>query len=286
MEIWFARVIWFALPLTAGVALSDALDAWSSEPAIVAQVLAWSAWTVASFVLLAPRPWGFTILRVLAPAPLVIAITCAWSTGPGVAALAIAAAAAAAVAALGAPVAGAAANALAYGDEERFPLRAPVALLLGPVPLAALVVSAAVTVPSLLLAVGNPIGLLVLATATPTAVLALRALHGLGRRAIVLVPAGLVVIDAMSLAEPVLVPRERITGLARSDVLRPPPDALDLRLGTALGTVELLLREPVTFFHRRARRAGELVSPARVLFAPLRPGALLAAAARRRVVSS
>jgi hypothetical protein len=283
VDIWLARVAWFVLPLTAGVALADAIDDWSSEPALVAQLLAWSAWTLGAFVLLAPRPWGFTALRVLAPAALVIAITCAWSSGAGAAALAIVTTALAASLVLGGPIAAAAANGAAYGDEQRFPLRAPLALLAGPVPLAALLVAAVATLPALMLAAGNPFGLLVLLVGAPSALLALRALHGLARRMVVLVPAGVVVVDALTLSEPVLVPRERVARIERVDVLGAPKGTLDLRLGTAFGTVALRLREPVTFLHRRARRAGELVSPTTVLVAPLRPDALLRAASRRRI---
>jgi hypothetical protein len=283
VDIRLARVAWFVLPLTAGVALADAIDGWAREPAIVAQVLAWSAWTLGAFVLLAARPWGFTALRVLAPAALVIAITCAWWAAAPAAALGVGTTALAAVLALGAGVATASANGAAYGDEQRFPLRAPLPLLAGPLPLAAVVVAATVAAPPLLLAAGNPLGAVVLVVGAPSALLAVRALHGLARRMVVLVPAGVVVIDALTLSEPVLVPRERVASLERSDLLAAPEGALDLRLGTALGTVALHLRQPVTFLHRRARTEGALVSPTTVLVAPLRPRALLAAAARRRL---
>jgi hypothetical protein len=144
-------------------------------------------------------------------------------------------------------------------------------------------VAATVAAPPLLLAAGNPLGVAVLVVGAPSALLAVRALHGLARRMVVLVPAGVVVIDALTLSEPVLVPRERVARLERSDVLAAPDGALDLRLGTALGTVALHLRQPVTFLHRRARAEGALVSPTTVLVAPLRPRALLTAAARRRL---
>ena len=69
--------------------------------------------------------------------------------------MAVVSCAVAAVLALSAPVAQAAGNAIAYGDEVRFPLRTPLSLFLGPVPLAVALIGAGVSVGPLLVADGR-----------------------------------------------------------------------------------------------------------------------------------
>ncbi len=139
VPLWFLRIAWITLPLTAGPAASAALSDWSDAPRLVAEVLLWLAWGAGLLATLAPRPLGLTALRAIAPAFLVFAIAVAFagraSTAATVAALV--ATAVTAVLASGHDVAIAAVNALAYGDEQRVPLRVPPALFLAPLPLAA-----------------------------------------------------------------------------------------------------------------------------------------------------
>jgi hypothetical protein len=109
----------------------------------------------------------------------------------------------------------------------------------------------------------------------------LRALHGLSRRWVVFVPAGVVLHDPITLADPVLFPKQTI------DALRLAPagtDSLDLTQRAPGLAVELLLREkvPLTLV-KPGDRAGESGSSARLLFTPTRPGAVLAEARRRGV---
>ena len=109
----------------------------------------------------------------------------------------------------------AAANSASYGDEIRVPLRTPPALFLGPIPLARLLVVAAVAAPVLLLADEHWVwgGVALVAGALLLAVLP-NALSRLGRRWAVLVPAGFVIVDPMTLADPVLFLREHVVALA------------------------------------------------------------------------
>ena len=87
-----------------------------------------------------------------------------------------------------------------YGDERRFALRVPTALVFGPVPLAGIgAVAAPIAGPLLLAAEQWLAGALVLAIGVPVAVVSVRALHGLARRWVVLVPAGLVLHDPHAL---------------------------------------------------------------------------------------
>lgn len=276
--LWTARVVWAALPFTVGAACTEALSGWSDRTAAVAAVMLWLAWTAGLVALLSPRPWGFTVLRVTGAAAVVAGAAAAPGRGAATAVLAVVGAIAACAASCSTTVAHAAANAASYGHEQRFPLRAPAPVVAGPLPLAALLVAAGISAGPLLIASGTVIGGIGL-TASGLALAAFlgRSLHGLARRWIVLVPAGLVVADPLTLADPVLVPRDTIASADRIKIAQAPAGALDLRLGTALGSVEVRLREPATFARRRGRDA-ETVQTSDFLVAPLRPAELLAAA--------
>ena len=108
------------------------------------------------------------------------------------------------------------------------------------------------------------------------AFLLVRSLHTLSRRWLVLVPAGVTVVDPLTLVEPVLVRREE----HRADRTRCPArplsaDVLDLRLGTIAGGIEVDLAAPVPFARRRGRAGAQLVEPPAVVVALARPGAFL-----------
>ena len=285
LSLWCARLTWVLLPVSAGTALSDAISGWSSAPARVAAVLLWTAWTAGLVALLAPRPWGLTVVRVVAPVAVVVSLLSVRGTGAGTAALAISTTIVAAAFALSAPVAQAAGNALAYGDEIRFPLRIPLSLFLGPVPLAVALFATGVSAGPLLLAAQHYIaGAIATLVGIPLAFTLFRSLHSLAGRWVVLVPAGLVVVDPLSLVDPVLMRREQIAGIRRSrDAGETTAGGLDLRLGTLPGTIELSLHEPQSFARRRGRRDSELHDADVVLVSTVRADVLVSTASARRI---
>ena len=247
IPLWLLRIAWITLPLTAGPAASAALRDWSNGPQLVAEVLLWLAWAAGLLATIAPRPIGLTALRTIAPAFFVLAVIAAISGEPSTPAMvsALVATAIAAILTSGHDIAIAAVNAIAYGDEQRVPLRVPPALFLAPLPLARALVVAGLIAGPLLLADGRIVlGLVALAIGLPLATVLGRALHGLSRRWAVLVPAGFVVVDPMTLADPVLFLRERITSMKPVDATRPGMDGvLDLRLGATWGSVSLSFDE-------------------------------------------
>jgi len=281
--LWCARVGWAVLPITAGVAFADALEPWSSAPATVAAVLLWAAWTAGLVALLAPRPLGITVLRVVAPAAVVLAFATLASTPAGSGGSAVISAAVAAALVLSAPVSAAASNSSAYGDEMRFPLRIPVPLLVTVVPAAVVLVASGIAAGPLLLADERyVVGAIAAVLGAPAVAFFGRALHSLSRRWFVLVPAGVVFVDPLTLLDPALVRREQITSLEPGRATSPGATVADLRLGTP-GGLCCSLREPVGLGRRSGRKAGVLVESRTVLFAPVRPRHVLAAAARRRL---
>lgn len=282
-------LVWLTLPVTAGDALADATADWSTAPQVVLAVLAWGAWAGGLLAVAVPRPVGLTALRAIAPGFLVGAVLVAASgaaDGPAAAVVAVVATALAQVLVARPGPARAAANASAYGDERRFPLRVPPGLFVGPLPLARLALVGAVVTGPLLLADGRiVVGVVAVVVGVPVAGLAARALHSLSGRWAVLVPAGFVVVDPLTLADPVLFPRERIVTLAAAPAAtRLDPDGLDLRLGASAGGLELRLDLPAELTRApRGRRPTTTVRTTQVLVAAGAARHLLAEAAERRI---
>ncbi|MGH8985807.1 MAG: hypothetical protein ACRDY6_18285, partial [Acidimicrobiia bacterium] len=281
MTVWLLRAVWVSLPLTAGPAAANAFDAWSTGPQLVAAVLLWGAWAIVLLGVLAPRPQGLTALRVVAPVFFALAVVTAVAADPSavVAAGALVATGIAAGLAVAPAVALAAANGVAYGDERRFPLKTPPILLLGPLPIAPLVVGVGLATGPLLIAADRPVfGAITVVVGLPLAAVMARALHGLSRRWVVLVPAGLVLVDPLTLPDPVLFLRERIDSLRAVDPRAPaPPGTIDLRLGGLADSLGMTLDRDAEFlFTRRGIRGAVPAKGTEVRFAAVRSGDLLA----------
>jgi len=288
VSIWLLRAVWVTLPLTAGPAAANALVDWSTAPQVVAAVLLWGAWACVLLSVLAPRPLGLTALRVVAPVFFALAAIAAVAADASAVAAggAVVATGVATVLAVTPAIAIAAANGIAYGAERRFPLKTPPVLLLGPLPLAPLVVGAGVATGPLLIAADQPvIGAIVTVAGLPLAAIMARALHGLSRRWVVLVPAGLVLADPLTLPDPVLFLRERIVSLHAVDPRAAvAPGTVDLRLGGLADSLGMTLDREAEFLFTRSGLRG--AAPARgteVWFAAVRSRELLATAAERRI---
>ncbi|MGH9001395.1 MAG: hypothetical protein ACRDY7_18625, partial [Acidimicrobiia bacterium] len=180
-------------------------------------------------------------------------------------------------------------NGAAYGDERRFPLRVPPGLLLGPAPLAAGVVVAGLASGPLLLADGRAgAGAAATLAGFPPAAAALRSLFGLSQRWAVLVPAGIVLKDPLTLVDPVLFLRDRVVSLRPLPFpAAPAADVVDLRLGAARGSLVLELTGEAPVLRSRGRhRGGETVGARRLAFSPTDAAGLLAEAKERRTAAA
>jgi hypothetical protein len=279
---WLARLTWIVLAFTSASALADATSGWSSAPRAVSAAGLWLAWGGGLLALLAPRPWGFTVLRVASTVAVGVALAATVDQRSLEHFAALAVAIVAVAIACSASVAHACADGAAYGYERRFPLRAPFALMIGGIPITAAVVAAGVGAGPLLLADRRWWwGAAATAIGFPAAALAVRALHSLDRRWLVVVPAGFVVADPLTLSDPVLLPSEIVAAVADAAV-DAPPGALDLRLGTAFGGLAVRTREPGTFVRRAGRAEVAPVETDTVLVTPLRPQWFREALAQRR----
>ena len=288
MHLWLTRASWLLLPLAGATAIGDVGADWQTGPRAVAFALAWAAWGVGLVALLAPRPTGLTAIRTIAPT-FAVASVAAVVLGDTSTLAAVGAVAATLVAALLVALpawARAAAAGIAYGDEIRQPLRTPPSLYLGPIPLARAIAVAGIAAGPLLLADGSvALGVAAVVAGVPAAGLALRSLHTISARWLILVPAGVVVLDPMTLADPVLFVRRTIRSMQAVDGTSPVPDGtVDLRLGASAGTVALTTDGTVDVVRVRGRRrSGETIRPTRLLVAVAASAALLDEAGRRRV---
>ena len=285
-SLWPLRGLWFVLPLLAGAGLNGLTTGRSLPIRLVIAVGAWAIWGIGLVAVLVPHPLGLTWLRLCSPALLVAEL---WVlVGPGRPAGASAAAAVGAACALAtlllvyfARTADAMVDGASYGHERRLCLRTPLPLLLGPLPLAAAAFWFGLFTGPLLCAANRwPFGIAATVLGWPAALVAARRIHALSRRWLVLVPTGVVLHDHYVLVEPVLFPRPRVSGLhaARRDTT-----ALDLTARAAGLPVEIEFGTPVMASLRQGRRGRHDCELTRILVAPLRPGALLRAAAAHRL---
>ena len=276
---WAMRLAWLTLPFTSGGVLADALDDRSSPVQLTVAVLAWTAWALVVVALLVRRPASLTALRLIAPLAFLATVVAAIDAGRGVFALVLS----------GIPLALAflpetgawLINGAAYGDERRYPLRAPGALLAGPLELTWIVFAAGCTAGPLLLAAKQWIaGALVTTIGVAVVIGTARAMHALSMRWAVLVPAGLVLKDHITLLDPVLFQRREINGF---DLAPAGTEALDLTARSPGLAVELRLTEPATLvLVKPGQKTSTPVHARSLIFTPTRPGALLTDAGNRR----
>lgn len=249
----------------------------------------WATWGAVLVATLVPRPAGLAAVRVAAGLAVILALAATTRAPAAQSVVAVGGTAGVALLA-GLPSVGFGfVNRAAYGDERRFLLRLPPALLLGPLPLAVPVFGLGLAAGPLLLADGRVVaGLLALVAGWPVAAALARSLVMLSQRWAVLVPAGIVLKDPLALVDPVLFPKERVSSLRPLPYpTSPAADILDLRLGAVPGSVLLELAEDTALVRTAVRRRqGEVVRTRRVAFAPRQTEALLAESVRRRTASA
>jgi len=266
----------------------------------------WAGWVVGALALLVPRVESLTLTRLLAPLPLAGLAWLAWITRsdpmvsatssaagpilpPALLAVGLSASAAITAISLTAWVGHTFVNGSAYGDERRFLLRPPTALMIAPIPLAWLAASVLPSAAALLLAdqrwaAGGALLLLTI----PAAAIGVRSLHAQHRRWVVLVPAGIVVHDYASLIDSLLVQKRFVRGVEPAPAeSTQDTEVLDLTAGAAGLRVLVAFDERVTITPRPTARpgtgvVGESVEASAIIVCPSRPGSLVSAWRTRR----
>jgi hypothetical protein len=277
------RLAWLSLPLWAGGSVASGLAGASPAVRHLAEAGMWAAWAIVLVALLVPTTTSLTVVRVLGPAVTAVGVVAAIA-GHDLAPTIAVVIATIVLIGLGstAEFGQAFVQGSAYGDEARFPLKPPAGLALFAVPLAWLLFVGGVAVgPALLAAKVWVAGALATVVGVVLAAVCARALHRLSRRFAVIVPAGLVLHDHVLLTDTVLFRRAIVdsVGLAPADTT-----ALDLTGGAPGLAVEVRLNQevPIGLAPSGLGHQARAVAVDALLFAPSRPGRLLAAYQRGR----
>ena len=286
--IWILRLCWLALAFTTATTIGSALAEHSRSVEVTGAVVGWSVWAVGLVASLVLQPVALTVVRTTVPAAAAVSIVAALMVAGGstasttdvvVALLGVTASLIAAVCALSAPLADEFVNGAAYGDERRFALRVPGAFLVGPIPLFwALGVSGIVATPLLFAARNYLIGAIVAVATGLVLRVGVGSFHGLSRRWLVFVPAGVTLVDHLSLVDPVLFSAK---GVSRIAPALAGTSATDLTHNAPGLTLEIDLDAPTEITRRLGRSEAEVQMLQAVLVTPGRPGAVMAEADRR-----
>ncbi len=281
MASWVARIAWIIVAVLGGTAIDAALSDRSDAVGTTAAIGSWTLWGAVMLALAIPSVWSLTIARVLSPFAPGAAGAAALFGAPAVDVAALAVPSVVACGAIfSAGVGRAFVQASSYGDEQRLPLRLPVAA--GAAAVASwLLWAPALAIGPLSFAAGSSIAGVVLSLlALVGGVLLVPRWHRLSRRWLVLVPAGLVVHDPVVLADTLMIRTDQIAGLRLA-----PADttAADLT-GPASGyAVEVQATEAVTtvFAFTPSQPDGRAIHMTAFLVSPTRPGEALRTAAAR-----
>lgn len=284
-RITLLRILWATLPITSGPAFGAQISGYSPAVKVVVSIWALSIWLLGMASIALPRPIGLTGIRASSSIVLPLAIWAIFTNQPDLAPAIIAVVATAAAFALASSseIASWCVEGSAYGDESRFPLKTPPSLLVTLVPLSIAFAAAGTLIGPVLLAQRNWIaGVLALALGAPLTYASVRSLHLLSKRFAVVVPAGFVISDPMTLSDPILFVREHIVVLEQMPSGARVEGALDLRLGAASRSLLLRLDDVAPLTTRK--RSMAIQTPAQqVLFSPRDPQALIARCAERRI---
>ena len=279
--VWLARLAWLLVAVLGGSAVEAAVDERSAAIRWVVAIGGWTVWGIVALALAIPAVRSLTVVRVVAPLAIAAGIAIAVAGVPATDLVLFGLPTFVAVAAVFTPELGIAySQASAYGDEHRFPLRAPAATGAVAIVLWLAWAPLALAGPLLLASRMWLVGGLVSAAAIAGAVFLLPRWNRLAQRWLVLVPAGLVVRDPLVLGETLMLRTSEIQtiSLARADT-----GAADLT-GPASGyAVEVSTGATVTavFAGSPSTPEGRAVHLTAFLVAPSRPGRALDVARQR-----
>jgi hypothetical protein len=272
VALWIFRLAWLVAgafaPWSAWNGASDAVRT-------TAAAWGWVAWAAVMLASAVTLPVSLTVVRLVAPVTVVVSVG-AWLAGVGDdavrAAVGTALVVIGAMAGGGADVATAMVGGGAYGNEVRVPLRIPVPHV-APAVVSWLVCCATGLGGSLLVAAGRTVvGALLCAIAVALLAVVPRRLHGLSRRWLVRVPAGVVVHDHLVLAETLMIRRHDVAAV---DLQRSPGAEADLTGGVFGRRLVIALSRPANVtlgaVTTRIFGAGPALHVSAFAVAPLRP---------------
>ena len=282
-SLWAFRLLWLVLPFTTGPIFGEALDPTQRPFQLGVTLLLWGVWAVVLVLSMVPRTQTLTVLRIISFAGFAGLIWATIDSGDSVSValipLAIATMAFAAFTTISGDLGDAFVDGSSYGDETRFLLSTPGALMLGPIQLVWLVIVAgAVVGPLLLLAQQYVIGVVALIIGWALVFFAVPIVHRLSNRWLVFVPAGVVVHDKTALREPQLFRKETVAAFGPAPV---GCELEDLSLGGLGLALRAELKESSKISGNSRDDSVELTDIDGFIVSPNRPGAVIAEAKRR-----
>lgn len=278
---WVARIGWVIVAVVGGSGVQAAVDGRSSAVVWTTAIGGWLLWGLAALALAIASVRSLTIVRVVVPLAVVVTVAAAIGGAQATDLLGLGIPTIVTLGAVSAAEFGRQfVQASAYGDEERFPLRMPVAAGTAAVVSWLIWAPALVAGPLLLAAEQWIVGAVLVAIAVGGGAFLGPRWHRLSQRWFVLVPAGIVLRDPVVLADtfPLRTNQVAHIGLASADT-----EAADLT-GPASGyAIEVATIESVTavFAFTPADPNGRAIHLTSFLSAPSRPGTVLRAAKRR-----
>ena len=269
---WLCLILWLPLPFTVGSLFSDVFNDWNSTTVTVLSVVLWFGWGATLIALLTTTAQSLTALRIITPS---VPLLAAWaalaadSTPSFTLSLALANATLAAAVAFLPAVGMEFINGSSYGDEKRFPLRAPGPVLFGILEMVWLVMFASTTGAVMFLAQRNWLaGIPIAVVAVAANFIGVRSCYQLTQRWLVVVPAGIVLVDPIVIIDALLVQKKNLADITYSPAPENPREnnadanVLDLT-ATAVGpylTVSLRDQD-VIVPAPKTRKRGEVLEP-------------------------
>jgi len=279
--LWALRMVWTVVAAVGAVAVQGAADGRTGTAGTVGAVAWWLVVGAMLVTLVVPAAAGLAVARALTPLALGVAVVVRVLDAPiGVGGAMIALALIANALVMSAEAGEAFVQGSAYGQELRFPLRPPAAMLPA-VGLSWLLWASAMVAATVLLAARQWVLGAVLAVAGAAATWwVFRGLVRLCRRWLVLVPAGVVLHDAVVVAETLMVQR---TNLRRVRLALADTEAADLTGPCGGHALEITVRDmELAVLHvQPSHPKGGAIHVQSFLIAPSRPGRALLAMADR-----
>ncbi len=277
-RMWLLIPLWTTLPITTGLAFTEAVETRSYAVRAVVLALLWFGWIVGLFAVLVHRTWALTAMRIVVPLSFLCSLITLFASHVSIAhaLLAIVTIGGALILSFTPTFAQQTVNGLAYADEERFVCKIPPSLLLGALPITVVLIGIGLSAGPLLIAADNTaFGVIAIVIGFPLSVFACRLLHRLSKRWIVLVPAGITLVDQWTLAEPVLYSHSQIVSIGKSAGKNSQDHVADLRLGAVFHSIGLNLDDRVSLQLRKGRSTQKIRTDC-ILIAPEDPVRFLA----------
>lgn len=206
------RLAWIPIPLFGYGVFDSALSDKSEAIQVTIAIGLWTLWSLILLISLIPSASLLTLYRVVVPISVVVAIWGSLEAQIATASIFLIFCSAICSSISLLPSIGYwHINGSSYGDEIRLPLKPPAPLLLGPIPLAWLVLTSTIIFPIILFASERYLsGLITLMFGSGLSYFSYRSLSALALRWLVFVPAGIVLHDNMVLSDPFLVRKSMI----------------------------------------------------------------------------